>query len=312
MSGRTRAARGAAVGLVVLLGAGGLLAWRAHDGAPALAAARAEPAGAAGPTRYTGPQGRVGQFVVTCRYSHSAFDDPIVHFGEPGRSHRHDFYGATRADAWSRPEDLVRQRSTCDKEYDTAGYWQPTLYDHDVPVRPREIVAYYRAAPGVAARTVRPFPFGLALVAGDATATTRRPGEAAGWTCGSSSRLDGSAPECPASAPLHLVVTFPDCWDGEHLDAVDHHAHAAYSARGRCPASHPVHVPQLTVSVNFTVSGGGHDLRLASGNLFSAHADFLNGWEPAGLAREVDGCIHRNAVCDLGSNREEEPLFQHD
>ncbi len=156
MSART--VRGAAVGLVVLLGAAGLLAWRARDDAPALAAARAEPAGAVGPTRYTGPQGRVGQFVVTCRYSHSAFDDPIVHFGEPGRSHRHDFYGAARADAWSRPRDLTRQRSTCDKEFDTASYWQPSLYDHDVPVRPREIVAYYRAAAGVAPRSVRAVP----------------------------------------------------------------------------------------------------------------------------------------------------------
>ena len=82
---------------------------------------------------------------------------------------------------------------------------------------------------------------GLALIAGDQTATTPQPGEATGWTCGSRSTLSDVPPTCPASAPLHLVLTFQDCWDGQYLDSEDHASHAAYSEAGECPASHPVH-----------------------------------------------------------------------
>src|SRR5215207_7742183 len=32
-------------------------------------------------------------FSVRCDFSHRASDDPIVHFGHPGASHSHDFFG---------------------------------------------------------------------------------------------------------------------------------------------------------------------------------------------------------------------------
>mgnify|MGYP000998786504 CR=1 FL=1 len=151
----------------------------------------------------------------------------------------------------------------------------------------------------------------LALIAGDQTATEPQPGEATGWTCGASTRLTDDPPTCTDTAPLHLVLTFADCWDGVHLDAEDHHAHVRYSTDGACPASHPVSIPQLTVSIKFPIWGAGHDLTLASGSIYSAHGDFLNGWGEAGLEREVAACIHRGAVCDLASNREEEALFSY-
>ena len=264
---------------------------------------------AAGPERHLGPQGRVGQFVAKCEYSHSATDDPIVHFGHAGRSHRHDFYGAVATDASSTVDALAKQETTCDKQADTAAYWHPTLYDGDAIVEPLSLVAYYRAAPGVAPEAVEVFPLGLAMIAGDATATGPQAGDAAGWVCGSSTRLADAPPDCPARAPLHLVLTFPDCWDGRNLDSADHKAHAAYSSDGACPSSHRVHVPQLTVSVTFPISGAGHELSLASGSTYSAHGDFLNAWNPEGLAREVTQCINRDVVCDLASNRAEDAPF---
>lgn len=273
------------------------------------------PIGAAGepqpadPERHRGPQGRTGQFVVNCGYSHSGPNDPIVHFGMAGMSHQHDFYGAEGVDQSSTPDEMAASDTTCDKKVDTAAYWQPALYDGDEVVEPLDLHAYYRAAPGVDPEAVEPFPFGLALIAGDQFATEPQPGEATGWTCGTRTALSDDPPDCPATAPLHLVLTFQDCWDGEHLDSEDHASHAAYSSGGECPASHPVHVPQLTVSIRFPISGEGHDLRLASGSIYSAHGDFLNAWDPDGLAREVEGCIHRGVVCDLASNREEESLF---
>jgi hypothetical protein len=267
------------------------------------------PAGAIGPTRWEGPQGRVGQFVVHCSFSHAAPDDPIVHYGKPGAAHLHDFYGATGTDSGSTAADLLEGGTTCDKSVDTAGYWQPALSDHGQVVEPHMISAYYRAAPGVDPQDVEPMPLGLALIAGDQTATAPQPGEATGWACGVSTHLSDDPPTCPEGAPLHLVLTFQDCWDGDYLDSEDHSSHAAYSEDGACPDSHPVHLPQLTVSVAFPISGPGHELSLASGSIYSAHGDFLNGWQPDGMAREVDACIHRGAVCDLASNRSEEPLF---
>lgn len=305
MSRRAAAAALVAACAAVALAAGWARATAPDDG-PARAAR-----GAVGPERHTGPQGRVGQFVVRCGYDHSAPDDPIVHFGHAGRSHRHDFYGAVGAGADSTARDLARAGTTCDLRADTAAYWHPTVYDGDAPVEPRGLVAYYRAAPGVAPGAVEPFPFGLAMVAGDATATVPQAGEAVGWTCGTSTRLADAPPACPARAPLHLVVTFPDCWDGRRLDSPDHRAHVAYSAGGRCPAGHPVHVPQLTVAVELPVWGPGRALRLASGNVYSLHGDFLNAWDPDGLAREVEACIRRDVVCGLASNRAEEAPFFH-
>lgn len=261
------------------------------------------------PTRHIGPQGRVGQFVASCDYTHSSFDDPIVWRDQPGRSHRHEFYGALDVDASSRPEELVERETSCDKTADKAAYWHPTLYDHGEPVVATELHAYYRAAPGVDPSDVEPFPFGIALVTGDMMATEPQEGEATGWTCGTSDKLSDDAPECPPTAHLTLVLTFQDCWDGEHLDSEDHRSHVTYSEDGACPDTHPVHLPQLVVTVEFPIHGPGHDLSLASGNLYSAHGDFLNAWEPAGLAREVDACIRRDLVCDIVSNRREEPLF---
>jgi hypothetical protein len=296
------------VGLIGLVGCSDDGGTPSPHATPATAPAAAL-AGAQGPTRHVGPQGRVGQFVVHCTYSHSGAHDPIVHPGHEGRSHRHDFYGAVTVDSQSTAESLVDDETTCDKRADTAAYWQPTLYDHGEVVEPSGIAAYYRAAPGVDPTEVEPFPFGIALIAGDQTATEPQPGEAVGWVCGSRTQVHDEPPTCPRSAPLRLMLTFQDCWDGEHLDSADHRSHAAYSEDGRCPASHPVHLPQLTVSVMFPIWGDGHELTLASGNVFSAHGDFFNAWDPDGLRREVEQCIHRGSVCDLASNRDEEPLF---
>jgi hypothetical protein len=273
-----------------------------------------KPAGGTDPTaapeRWLGPQGRTGQFVAHCRYSHSGQNDPIVHPNMAGMSHLHDFYGSVDTDQNSTAKSLHNTETTCDKGADSAAYWHPALLDHGKVVTPNDLSAYYRAAPGVDPKDVEPFPFGLKLLAGDQTATTPQPGEATGWTCGSRTDLHDTPPTCTSGAPLHLVLTYPDCWDGEYLDSEDHVSHATYSSDGRCPKGFPVHIPQLSVAIRFPISGKGHDLSLASGNIYSAHGDFLNAWDPAGLEREVRACIHRNAVCDLGSNRQEEDLFQ--
>lgn len=266
-------------------------------------------AGPLSPARHLGPQGRVGQIVTECAYSHSAPDDPIVFPDEPGMSHEHDFFGNVTTDAFSTVDTLLREPTSCQKQRDTAAYWAPQLLDHGVAVVPSRSIAYYRAAPGVDPTLLEMYPKGLKIIAGDMTATEPLSADLAGWTCGVSSAHSAAPPECPDQAPLRAVMTFPDCWDGVHVDSENHRSHMANSTDGECPASHPVHVAQLTFSIAYPIAGDGHELTLASGSTYGIHADFINSWDQSGLAGEIRLCLHRDVVCGLSSNRDEEPLF---
>ena len=66
-------------------------------------------------------------FVSSCTFSHSAPDDPIVFFGQPGASHDHSFVGNTGTNASSTLESLLATGTTCHRPGDTAAYWMPTL-----------------------------------------------------------------------------------------------------------------------------------------------------------------------------------------
>lgn len=268
-----------------------------------------EPAGVPAPTRHMGPQGRVGQFVIECGFSHRAPDDPIVHPGRPGRSHDHDFFGNTSTDAHSDLSSLLAGGTTCRSRTDTASYWAPTLLADGVPVEPTGSHAYYRAAPGVPPGRVKAHPAGLMVVAGDMAATAPQDTDLVGWACGVSSRQYPTPPACSPSTPLRAVVTFPDCWDGTHLDSADHRSHMANSSDGTCPDSHPVHVPQLTFAITYPVWGDRDDLMLSSGSPMSLHADFVNSWDQDELERRVQHCIRSERVCSLASNRSDPPRF---
>ena len=275
-------------GLVVL----GLGACADDAGSPAIGAAPDQP--------LTGPQGRVGQFAVDCPWSHSAFDDPIVHPGHEGASHRHDFFGNTGTDADSTYETLIEGETTCTQRLDTATYWAPSLLDADgSPIEPVSATAYYRAGAGVDAETVAPYPAGLMMVAGDASAEAPQPTSVVAWACGASGARRERPAECPDGVGPRLLVTFPDCWDGERTDSDDHRSHVAYSHQGACPTDHPTPIPQLQFAIDYPpVAPDG--LSLASGNIVTAHADFWNTWDQRKLETEVDACLHRRLVCSLG------------
>ena len=212
-----------------------------------------------------GPQGATPQFLVECLYSHAAADDPIVYPGQPGHSHLHMFFGNTEVDAFTTVESLRNGDTTCDQPLDKAAYWAPALLRGAEVLTPVKSTAYYRPGQGVE-RAVRP-------------------------------------PECARGRNLRLLVTFPDCWDGENLDSDDHHAHVAYSSRGACPPGFPVAITQLQFSVEYPVWGSTDGLLLASGAVTTGHADFMNGWDQAKLASEVQLCLHREVVCGVASGR---------
>ena len=251
----------------------------------------------------TGPQGADAQFVVECEYSHAGLDDPIVHPGMPGASHLHVFFGNSTTDAYSDLESLNAGDTTCDQQLDRAAYWAPALLDRGKLIAPVKSTAYYRAGIGVDPTTVQPYPAGLAMVAGNAAADVPQPVAVTAWTCGTGSDREAVPPTCPDNRFLRLLVTFPDCWDGQHLDSANHIDHVAYSSGGHCAAAHPVPIPQLQFSVEFHHTGSPEGLELASGGLLTGHADFLNAWDPEKLATEVRSCLHRKVVCGITSGR---------
>jgi hypothetical protein len=240
-------------------------------------------------------------FISHCGFSHRAPDDPIVFPLQPGRSHDHTFVGNTSTSAASTLGSLLHASSSCERRGDTAAYWMPTLVVGGRTIEPRGATIYYRRR---TFDTVQAFPPGLRMIAGDARATAAQAGRITFWNCGALSGIPPSAtvPTCPNDrrASLRLHVTFPNCWNGAALDSADHQSHLAYSRAGRCPVSHPVAVPAISLIFRYPVAGGP-DAALASGGQYSAHADFVNAWNQDELNALVEGCLNALRHCARGT-----------
>ena len=252
-----------------------------------------------------GPQGGVGQFVVECGFSHYLPDDPIVHPGEPGGSHLHQFFGAVDSGVAATEELLLAGETTCEQRLDTASYWTPALIDAEQNlIEPLKAVAYYRAGPDVDPALVAPYPAGMMLVAGDHTAVEPQPMSVVSWSCSTGGERSSTPPDCVGAPSLRMSVTFQDCWDGEHIRSPivpDPDLHVAYSAAGECPDTHPVHLLQLQLAIDYPPVPADQleGLALTSGDILSGHADFWNTWNQAKLENEVAHCLHRNLPCGL-------------
>ena len=249
-------------------------------------------------------------FSVKCQISHSAPDDPIVFPGQPGRSHLHDFFGSVSADADTTTRTLTSADSSCLKgmsEADRAGYWTPSLLDGGRPVRGARdehlIDAYYT----VLGKNppVRAIPFGLRMVAGDAKATRPQPLGTTSFDCvrfpngGEVTKRNSAIPTCPGGTYLSARIMFPSCWDGRNLDSPDHKSHMAYPIRERCPVSHPVSLPVLSIRLRWKPvrSVPSSRLSLSSGGQFSMHADFWNAWSPSVMQWLVTNCLNATRNC---------------
>ncbi|MEI6403063.1 MAG: DUF1996 domain-containing protein, partial [Actinomycetota bacterium] len=116
----------------------------------------------------TGNEPRTGRFVVSCGFSHTAMDDPIVKPGQAGASHDHTFFGATTTNANTTFETLMASPTTCNEAADHSAYWVPTLQRNGVAVQPIRSSVYYLVGGRQASTIVAP-PNGLKMVAGDAT-----------------------------------------------------------------------------------------------------------------------------------------------
>ena len=210
-------------------------------------------------------QAATPRFQIRCQSSHLAQEDPIVSPGMPS-AHLHEFFGNTTINARSTYESSIGEETTCSTAADTAGYWVPALRSLDGQiVRATTILLYYRGAEGV--RTVA-FPPDLRMVANDSVA---------------------------GDDPSNLIVKFPSCWDGVHVDSADHISHMASATGEGCPPSHPVRVPALTIVVRYPVPNVSRYV-LSSGSLATLHADFWNTWDQPVLEALVARCLNNSVT----------------
>jgi hypothetical protein len=241
-----------------------------------------------------------GSFQVSCRSSHANFDDPIVYPRQRGAAHHHDFFGNRSTDAFSTRKSLKGKATTCSRPGDKAAYWTPALYNNGKRVKPDRLIAYYRTTGFKNVKAIKPFPRGLRMIAGDHMASAKNPQstEYVSWKCGDGS---GGTAKPPARCGdlLRLRVLFPNCWDGRRLDSRDHKSHMRYSRSGGqgCPSSHPVPVPSLELNFKWKVSGSLSSVALASGGVYSGHADFFNAWRQKAQKRLVRRCLNSSMVC---------------
>jgi hypothetical protein len=249
-----------------------------------------------------------GAFYAECVFSHRSSDDAIVFPNAPGAAHSHDFLGNTSTDAFSTNNSLRAGSTNCHRSGDKSAYWIPTLYVNEQAITPAKTAFYYRTGYRKA-ENVKAFPADLRVIAGDSKGLS--PAERNGqgiymWGCAGVPADPGSAtvmPTCAAGDVLTLLINFPDCWDGFSEDSSNHKVHMEYSATRSggglerfCPSTHPVLVPQLSLSTSYPTTGGP-TARLSSGGIQTAHADFMNGWDQAKMDQLMHNCINIDIYC---------------
>ncbi len=217
----------------------------------------------------------VGAFRFICNASHLAKDDPIVYPGQPGKSHLHQFFGNTAADANSTYASLrTTGNSTCNSPLNRSAYWMPAMMNgQGQVVKPDYVAIYYKRLPKtnpdcfkIATGGCVDLPRGLRFVFGtnmlDMTAVKTGGGyfncQGTGSTPGHYPDIVTAAKFCPVGAQLGAVISAPECWDGKNLDSADHRSHVAYTYDPHtdgtqiCPATHPYLIPTFTMGVWYT------------------------------------------------------------
>jgi hypothetical protein len=261
-----------------------------------------------------------------CQFSHLAYADPIVDPGNSRFPHLHMFWGNTGADAHSTYQSLrTTGNSTCDGgPLNRTAYWMPAIFDGaNQVVVPTWFELYYKVenAPvnNSGVPQARQYPNGLRMIAGarldgaavDPSASPANGGGLTwGWRC-AGGRTSATIPECATGQRLTAWVRFPYCWDGKGLDSADHRSHLRYGTNntwGRCPSSHPIHLPELTEFAHFdnvpagtstwyTSSDRMHHVRPNGSTL---HADWFGAWDNPVQDRFFNSCLLGNRSASNG------------
>ena len=257
-----------------------------------------------------------GDFRIACNPSHMSNDDPIVYPNQQSAAHHHTFFGNTKTDYTSTPDELkISGNSTCFGGIaNRSAYWVPSLIDtsQDKAIKPDWALFYYKGG------DITP-PNGLVIIAGDQTATKDKSQSLNVIDFQCNPHIDGYQSWktrknhiIPCSGDLVATVQFPNCWDGENLDSPNHKAHMAYHNGSSCPASHPKEIPNITYAIHYEVKETSN-LRLASDNYiggaggYSFHGDYMFAWDDDVLETWFAECNDKDRDCHanlLGNGKE--------
>ncbi|KAI0330772.1 WSC-domain-containing protein [Cubamyces sp. BRFM 1775] len=227
-------------------------------------------------------------------------------------THVHAIAGASGFSNHYDPDELMKSNcTTVSVQADKSNYWAPQMYHRDnntgqFTAMPTDFNIYYLPRPGPKNESIKAFPKGLRMLAGDTTRRTFNASnfaeQAIDYVCLSDNNYPEASPmptqQCPGG--LRAQVFFPSCWDGVNLDSPDHKSHMAYPIQafngGDCPDSHPVHLISLFYEMGVSVQQfeyhGPGTWVLANGDTtgFGLHADFQNGWDVDLLQQAIDQC----------------------
>lgn len=235
--------------------------------------------------------------------------DPIVAPGHSHGSHLHQFVANVGTRASSTYDEMIRAETTCMLSADTSAYWVPALLDRKGRAAElRSANAYYRASATRAGMIVA-FPQDLRIVAGAPDVRTGTD-TVVGWSCDDASPYRPKIPNCKKQPGRYVKahIVFPSCWDGVNLDSADHRSHVAYPDGARCPATHPVPVPRLSMHFTWKVENG-RGFSLSSDEMFgtrrgrSLHSDFWNTWNQEALEDLVEACLVGGKSCKATTDR---------
>jgi hypothetical protein len=274
-----------------------------------------------------------GSFRISCAPSHMSNDDPMVYPDQEGATHHHTFYGNTSINYKSNLDIIANPgvgNSTCNGgTMNKSGYWHPTMIDTvtNAPVLADQGAIFYYKTGWVPPSLVTVPPAKLRMIAGNAKATTAADSQSTKYVCinialqhSNGMKWQKTIPVCGTDSFLQMVVEFPQCWDGKNLDSPNHKDHMAYAGpdfgtANKCPATHPVGIPLITLNMNYKVKAKGHlaKWRLASDNYasttpggLSGHADWVNGWDQKELEGIIKNCLNAGKDCHahlLGDGR---------
>ena len=274
-----------------------------------------------------------GGFGVQCLLSHVLMDDPIVYPGDPGASHRHAFYGNKSTDANSTRKSLMKSGSTCTDSKppkDLAATWFPTAMfkkggDWRLVKAWRERTYYFPSIRDNLGDMAN-LPKNIRLIGGNPHARSWRQNPAVSWFCGEKSPVRPFPYDCrpytlPKEDGIRAIISMPYCWDGQHLDSVDHMSHVVYADPDDrsphtdpvpCPETHPVNIPSVSVRAHFKIKdpcaglpcgpklrGKNVKLKLSSGPWWTMHADFWNTWIQRKLDALTDRCLRGHIECGI-------------
>ncbi|KAF2646782.1 secreted protein [Massarina eburnea CBS 473.64] len=227
--------------------------------------------------------------------------DPIVFPGEYGKSHLHSFFGSDAVTASTNTSaELQKGCTNAENPNDLSIYWIPTaLYTTDSgktydPIPVMRFSAYYNLGETEAEIAI---PQNLKMKAGDASATTAStmPADAkASWFCESDddSSVDANGfPTKTCSTHLQQLIFFPQCVNEDTLEVA--YKSKSYGTTNYCPTGSKS-MPQLRFSVRYDLRkvvpdgwSGTAPIKLASGNAYSSHGDFINGWTTEGATNMI-------------------------